>query len=253
MAKKKNELSEKIEVMLKEEKACNVFEFIKTSHQTDKIENSTLALLFLAYIDTIGWENEAEGISPIILMEDLCQINTYFRPTNGNQWARSHEGVIGSKYIIDRKKKDGQAYSIQLVGFNSSLRGLRSIRKDIHDTVKRQRCVVLDTSTQIEVDHKNGRYDDEKVSKTESQTIDDFQPLHKSVNDAKRQHCKRCVENHKRYDAKRLGYKEGWVYGDEDDLICKGCYWYDPKEFNKTISKDFVKEDKDDENIESQE
>ena len=178
-----------------------------------------------------------------ILLEDLCAINTYFRPTNGNQWARSHEGVIGSKYIIERKTKNGQAYSIQLVGFNDSLKGQRTVRKDIYDEIRKQRCVVLDTSTQIEVDHKNGRYDSEKVSNPETQSLDDFQPLHKSVNDAKRQHCKRCIENHKRYDAKRLGYKEGWIFGAETDLICKGCYWYDPKEFNKTISKDFIKDD----------
>lgn len=240
---KKNELSIKIENMLKKEKASDVFEFIKTSHQTDKIENSTLALLFLAYVDIIGWENEAEGISQIILLEDLCQINTYFRPTNGNQWARSDSGAIGSKYIIKRKTKNGQAYSIQLVGFNNSLKIQRRIRKDIHDTIKNQRCVVLDTSTQIEVDHKNGRYNEETVANIETQKLEDFQPLHKTVNDAKRQHCKRCIENHKRYDAKRLGYKEGWIYGNENDLICTGCYWYDPKEFNKTISKDFIKED----------
>lgn len=77
----------------------------------------------------------------------------------------------------------------------------------------------------------------------ETQTIDDFQPLHKTVNDAKRAHCKKCIESHKRYNAKRLGYKEGWVYGSEEDAICKGCYWYDPKEFNKQISKDFKKEE----------
>lgn len=247
------ELSKKIEQMLQKEKASDVFEFIKTSHQKDKLENSTLALLFLAYIDTIGWENEDEGISPVVLMDDLCKINVHFRPTNGNQWARSHEGPIGKKYVIDRKRKGNKAYSIQLVGFENSLKGARSINKDIYDTIRKRRCAVLDTSTQIEVDHKNGRYDDERVADTKTQRLDDFQPLHKSVNDAKRQHCKNCIQNKKRYDAKRLGYKEGWIYGDEDDLICKGCYWYDPKEFNKTISKDFIKEDTDSENIESQE
>ena len=26
----------------------------------------------------------------------------------------------------------------------------------------------------------------------------------------------------------------------EKDTICNGCYWYDPQEFNKIISADFI-------------
>lgn len=243
MGQKKNELSEKIEQMLKTEKPSDVFEFIKTTHRTDKIENSTLAILFLKYVDIIGWEDEDAGVSPIVLIDDLCKINTYFRSTNGCQWARTDSGQIGEKYRIDRQKKKGYKgiYSIQLVGFNDSLKRNRGIRSDIQKEISKQRCVVLDTTSQIEVDHKNGRYDDKNVANKETQRIEDFQPLHKTVNDAKRMHCKKCIENQKRYNAQRLGYKEGWVYGDEDDTICKGCYWYDPKEFNQVISKDFIK------------
>ena len=76
----------------------------------------------------------------------------------------------------------------------------------------------------------------------EDQNISDFQPLSKAVNDAKRQHCKECIQTGKRYDAKRLGYKESFIVGDENSSSCPGCYWYDPVKFNEIISKDFVKE-----------
>ena len=101
--------------------------------------------------------------------------------------------------------------------------------------------MILDVSANIEVDHKNGRYSDLANISVDSQKKEDFQPLSKSANDAKRQHCKRCVETGKRYNAQRLGYKEGWIVGDENTSNCIGCYWYDPKRFNELISKDYKK------------
>lgn len=108
--------------------------------------------------------------------------------------------------------------------------------------ISKQRCVVLDVGSSIEVDHKNGKYDELSNIELENQKIDDFQPLSKAANDAKRQHCKDCIKTGKRYDARRLGYKEGWVVGDENTSPCIGCYWYDPKRFNQLISKDYKKE-----------
>lgn len=231
----------KIKELLQTEKPDVVIEFVKTNHKEDKLKPSTLADLFLAYVSVVGWEDEEKGISPLIEMTDLCQINSWFKSTNGCQWARSDNSQLGKVYTIERQLKGGSVSAIKLTGFNDSDKRNRSIRKDIVDAISKQRCVVLDVGVQIEVDHKNGRYDEERVANKETQQLDDFQPLHKSVNDAKRHHCKECIENHKRYNAQRLGYKEGWISGDETDTICKGCYWYDPKIFNQTISKDFKK------------
>lgn len=237
MSKPKDELSQRIEYMLENEQPSNVLEFVKVSHQKDKLADSTLALLFIAYVNTIGWEDEENGISPLVRISDLCDINVWFQSTNGCQWARSDNSFLGKQYIIERPKRNGSVYAIKLNGFNDSNKRYRGIKKEIVNEIKSRRCVVLDTSSQIEVDHKNGRYTDD----IENQTINNFQPLHKSVNDAKREHCKKCLEQHKRYDAKRLGYKEGWIEGDESSTICNGCYWYDPQIFNQVISKDFIK------------
>lgn len=124
-----SELDKEIKKLLSTESPSNVLELVKTQHKMDKIGNSVLALLFLAYIEVKGWVDEDNGISPVILMDELCDINIYFRPTNGNQWARSNTGEIGTKYIIKREPKNGPAHSIQLLGFNKNIKGKRTIKK----------------------------------------------------------------------------------------------------------------------------
>jgi hypothetical protein len=91
---------------------------------------------------------------------------------------------------------------------------------------------------------KDGMKDDWRLNDKSYQKLEDFQPLSKTANDAKRQHCKRCLETGIRYDAKKLGYSESYVFGNASSKTCVGCYWYDPVAFNKEISKDFIKSDK---------
>jgi hypothetical protein len=116
--------------MLENEQPSNVLEFVKVSHQKDKLADSTLALLFLAYVNTIGWEDEENGISPLIKMSDLHKINVWFQSTNGCQWARSDNSFLGKQYIIERPKKNGSVFAIKLNGFNDSNKRNRSIKKD---------------------------------------------------------------------------------------------------------------------------
>lgn len=109
----------------------------------------------------------------------------------------------------------------------------QSIRNDILKNIQSKRCVILDISSNIECDHKDGMKNDWRLNDKSNQKLEDFQPLSKTVNDAKRQHCKKCIETEKRYDAKRLGYKESYILGTENSKTCVGCYWYNPKNFNK--------------------
>lgn len=134
--------------------------------------------------------------------------------------------ILEKKYKIKRPQKGGKVFSIRLDGPNvNSVKKHRGIRQDIRTEISKQRCVVLDIGSSIEVDHKNGKYDELSNIELENQKIDDFQPLSKAANDAKRQHCKDCIKTGKRYDARRLGYKEGWVVGDENTSPCIGCYF----------------------------
>ncbi|GAA8717702.1 hypothetical protein HpDR94a_09560 [Helicobacter pylori] len=59
-------------------------------------------------------------------------------------------------------------------------------------------------NTQIEIDHKDGRKDDLRVSDLNTQTLDDFQALCKACNDKKRQIGEKCKENGHRFDATKI-------------------------------------------------
>lgn len=88
---------------------------------------------------------------------------------------------------------------------------------------------------------KNGKYDELSNTDVKTQKLQDFQPLCKPANDAKRQHCTVCKRRGKRFDARTMGYQVGWICGDEDTKVCTGCFWYDIEKFNHEVSKGFVK------------
>ena len=99
--------------------------------------------------------------------------------------------------------------------------------------------VVLATGSP-QCDHKDGRLDDPRLSDASLVTVDDFQPLSRGANDAKRQHCLECRDTGNRFDARRLGYSVGQVRGDgRYNGTCVGCYWHDPVFFNAEVSKNF--------------
>jgi len=70
-----------------------------------------------------------------------------------------------------------------------------------------------------------------------TQKAGDFQPLCKAANDIKRQICKRCKEENKRWNALNIkGNPYPFYEGDEaytEELGCVGCYQYDPVEYRK--------------------
>lgn len=158
---------------------------------------------------------------------------------NGGSWCRK-ESTLAKVYIIefDKNKTAGNRIDrIKLNGLNEEDLGSQQIRADIKKVIKAQRCVILATSNP-EVDHKNGRKNDLRVMTLETQNLDDFQPLSKAANDAKRQICKECRNTENRFDARKIGYpisvtKGGLKY--ENDLGCIGCFWYDPIDFRKNL------------------
>ncbi len=161
---------------------------------------------------------------------------------NGADWAR-RDGNLAKKYIINLDKtitNGNRIDRIRLNGFNNDKRK-NQIRSDIKKIISSQRCPILGTSN-VEVDHKNGIKNDIRVMTLSTQLITDFQPLSKSANDAKRQHCKNCKNTSKRFDAKNIGYNVSFVQGDKTLDVknvdcCVGCYWFDILHFKKNIKK----------------
>jgi hypothetical protein len=129
---------------------------------------------------------------------------------------------------------------------NTSTQFNQRIRSDIKDFYKNKKCVMLGVNgfsenTKIEIDHKDGRKNDDRVSDLAGQKLEDFQPLCKAANDAKRHFCKKCKETNCRWNAKNiLGNPYPFYAGDEhydEKLGCVGCYQYDPVEYRKQSVK----------------
>ena len=102
------------------------------------------------------------------------------------------------------------------------------------------------TNTKIEIDHKDGRKKDLRISDPRQQKLSDFQPLCKSANDIKRQICKECEINKERWDAKNLkGNPYSFYKGDKEyteELGCNGCYQYDPVAYRVSSAKRLTQE-----------
>ncbi|MBR6648101.1 MAG: hypothetical protein IKL29_01830 [Bacteroidaceae bacterium] len=164
---------------------------------------------------------------------------------NGGSWCRASSS-LAKKYIVEFEKgktKGNSIDAIRLNGLRKETTFNQNIRKDIKDYYRTQRCVMLGVcgfseNTKIEVDHKDGRKDNWRVSNPATQQIDDFQPLCKAANDVKRQICKVCKETGYRWNAQNIkGNPYPFYEGDEnytEDLGCKGCYQYDPVEYRRS-------------------
>lgn len=164
---------------------------------------------------------------------------------NGGDFCRKNS-QLAKKYNIELDKSLTPGNSIdriRLNGFRKDETFNQAIRKDIVETISKQRCVMLGVrgfseNTTIEVDHKDGRKNDERVSNMGTQRLEDFQPLCKAANDVKRQICKKCKKTDKRWDAKNIaGNPYSFYKGDEnytEELGCVGCYQYDPVEYRIT-------------------
>ncbi len=163
---------------------------------------------------------------------------------NGRSWCRANS-PIAKKYLfeVDRTRTKGAAIdAIRTAGYCVEKAFNQNIRKDIRTYYGSQRCVMLGVrgfseNTRIEIDHKDGRKNDWRVSDPATQRFDDFQPLCKAANDIKRQICKVCRQTGKRWDATNIkGNPYPFYEGDEhytEELGCVGCYQYDPVKYRK--------------------
>lgn len=179
---------------------------------------------------------DTNGYSKEVTIDELVTINPDFRTKNGCHWARSDVSWLGRRFNIKRTKIKGKVYSVQLVGFNTPKN--HSIPNDVRRYYKEAPCAMFGVqASSMEIDHKDARYPDKKLS------IEDFQPLSKAANDAKRECCKKCLSTKKRFDATKLGFNVSFIQGDIDSNFCQGCFWYDIKLFRKVVSQKGVSND----------
>lgn len=196
---------------------------------------------------------DEQGISRWVRVTEFVGEYKELKLGNGGSWCRDNSS-LAKKYNVEFDKSLTSGVSIDAIrlnGYNTEKTFSQNIRKDIKEYYKGKKCVMLGVcgkseNTKIEIDHKDGRKDDWRVSDQKTQRIEDFQPLCKAANDVKRQICKRCKETDKRWDARNiLGNPYSFYEGNEDyskDLGCVGCYQYDPVEYRIQSTKRIAKE-----------
>lgn len=173
---------------------------------------------------------------------------------NGGSWCRK-SSLLQKKYIVEFNKSLTSSNSIDAIrlnGFNEEINFNQTIREDIKKYYKNKNCVVLgingkSENTIIEIDHKDGQKNNEKVSNTKTQELSDFQPLCKAANNIKRQICKKCKLTNIRWDATQIeGFPISYYKGEKELNIygCDGCFWYDPIKYRQYVCKDFKKDNK---------
>ena len=196
---------------------------------------------------------DENGISRWVETAEFVGEYESLRFGNGGSWCRSESG-LAKKYNVEKDYSQTPGNSIDRVrlnGFSLEEKFNQAIRPDIKEFYRNKNCVMLgiqgnSVNTKIEIDHKNGRKDDWLVSDPRTQKLEDFQPLCKAANDAKRQICKRCKETDVRWDARNIqGNPYSFYEGDErysENLGCIGCYQYDPVEYRKQTVERISKE-----------
>jgi len=174
------------------------------------------------------------GFSRKVYAKEFIGKYLTLRSGNGYKWP---EAMIG-KYEFIRGGK-GDEWFIQLTGLSSTQKN-RTISKTIYDEVKLKACEHTGygdlTSDRIEVDHRNGRYNQPEALDVKEQKLEHFMSLTRRANLQKREDCKKCKLTDKRFDAKTLGYKKSVVFGDINYKgTCEGCYWFSPIEFRQKL------------------
>lgn len=119
----------------------------------------------------------------------------------------------------------------------------RPIRKNIQKEITKLSCVICGNNKTI-CDHKNDLYNDQRVLNTDTQQMNDFQPLCTHCNLQKREICKKEKETKKLFSAKNIARYKTYPFVfpweknayDEKNIYCKyGTYWFDPIEFERNI------------------
>lgn len=187
------------------------------------------------------------GVSRWVSVDEFVGEFKELKLGNGGSWCRK-SSALAKKYIVEFDKTQSTGNSIDAIrlnGFNENETFNQAISSEIKKYYKDKPCVMLgiigtSENTKIEIDHKEGTKNSQRVSNISTQKLEDFQPLTKAANDAKRQICKRCQETDKRFDATCIkGFPMPYYRGNSSlkESGCIGCYQYDPVAYREELLK----------------
>lgn len=185
------------------------------------------------------------GVSRWVSVDEFVGKFKELKLGNGGSWCRK-SSALAKKYVVEFDKTQSTGNSIDAIrlnGFNENETFNQAISSEIKKYYKDKPCVMLgiigtSENTKIEIDHKEGTKNSQRVSNISTQKLEDFQPLTKAANDAKRQICKRCQETDKRFDATCIkGFPMPYYRGNSSlkESGCIGCYQYDPVAYREEL------------------
>ncbi len=138
----------------------NIFLCLKRNFSVTKLE------LFLELA-----KSNSDGISRWVNVNEFRGKYKDLALGNGGSWCRASSS-LAKKYIVEFDKTITTSNSIdkiRLNGYSKNIHFNHSIRQDIKDFYKNQKCVMLGVNgksenTKIEIDHKDGRKNNERIS-----------------------------------------------------------------------------------------
>ncbi len=190
------------------------------------------------------------GISQFIKREEI--IKTELGKNWGNGVFRYGVAFNVPHYLWEAQRLNdnprGKIMALRTIGFSENKNNSRPISNEIRKELLKDNacCVACGNRSHLIIDHKNHLYNDLRVLKKETQTIDDFQVLCNKCNLQKRQTSVDERKQMKRYSAMNIpsisvfgiDYIEGTEKMDlTDPNSMKGTYWYDPVAFFKECKK----------------
>ena len=231
----------------------------------------------VALFKTLANYCETTQRSRIVHCDEFVGDYQSLRFGNGGSWARL-DGNFGKKYKVVTVKKNGvikyswepidtELIEIQnifdtyhetkndiFVEKTNTCNGIaylfiygaqnensgRPISDAVREFYKDKPCVACGSTCNIEMDHKNGLYNNPRVLNIHTQSENDFQPLCKHCNDQKRQTYKEMKRTGVRHSAMSIPMMEtfgiDYTYGDatydpNDINAMVGTYWFDPVDF----------------------
>lgn len=180
------------------------------------------------------------GVSETVTRNDFYKIGLTLG--NGGDFCRE-SSTLAKLFNLTKTNNESKGNSIdalKLDGYNTEIPFNQCIASRIRTNLQDEKCVMLgingtSENTKIEIDHKDGRKNDLRVSDPSQQKLEDFQPLCKAANDVKRQICKECKTTNRRWNAQNIkGNPFPFYEGTEEykeELGCVGCYQYDPVKY----------------------
>ena len=166
-----------------------------------------------------------DGTTPWIHKIDFLKLG--FKTGNGMIRHGIPEG-FPKGMLWEKHPEKGPIQKIRCLGFTDKPQLKHSIRADIHKIISSRPCIISGSTVNVEVDHKAGNKHHPlhiHVDDTANQTLDDFQPLIKALNDIKREACKKCIASGSRPE--RPPFLGGGPMKPGEG--CYGCFWMQPE------------------------